>query len=186
MDPIDFTLWVFELCGITDVKRLEIANTLNVHFLTPLVGGRIRRASASVVAGDATIRPNRFDAVVFLTNIGFQGAGSIMKRTGERPEEAIGNENVKGLTLAQSGATAGVAEVYWNRCELLTHVCGAIFHEAGHLKFKGPGSMHDQPGVYVLASHGRNVTTPNDSDFKVFRNAIPNVVALRTRVPPPA
>ncbi len=183
MDPIDFTLWVFEVCGITDVKRLEIANLLNKQFLTPLVGGRIRRASARVVAGDATITPNRFDAVVFLTNIGFQGAGSIMKRTGVRPEEAIGNEAVKGLTVAQSGATAGVAEVYWNRCELLTHVCAAIFHEAGHLKFRGKGSMHDQPGVFILASHTRNGSTPNDADIRVFRAGIPNVVALRTRVP---
>ncbi len=180
---MNFTLWVFELCGITDVKRLEIANLLNTQFLTPLVGGGISSARARVVAGDATITPGRFDAVVFLTNIGFQGSGSIMKRVGERPEEAIGNENVKGLTIKGSGATAGVAEAYWNRCELLTHVCATIFHEAGHLKFKGKGSMHDQPGVYVLASHTRNGSTPNDADIKVFKAAIPHVVALRTRVP---
>src|SRR5436305_1973972 len=107
---MDFTLWVFELCGITDVKRAEIANILNHIFLTPLVGGNIRRAAAQVVEGDATIRPNRFDAVVFLTTIGFQGAGSIMKRAGVRPEEAIGNEDMKGLTLTQAG-TPGIAEV---------------------------------------------------------------------------
>jgi hypothetical protein len=183
MNPIDFTLWVFELCGITDVKRLEIANTLNTHFLTPLVRGRIRSASANVVAGDSTITPNRFDAVVFLTNIGFMGAGSIMRRAGISPVEAISNEQIKGLTIGQSGATAGVSEVYWNRCELLSAVCASIFHEAGHLKFRGNGAMHDQPGVLVLASHLGINPTPNNADFEVFRNAIPNAVALRTRVP---
>ncbi len=183
MEPIEFTLWVFEVCGITDVKRLDIANMLNARCLSPLVGGRIRRASARVVAGDTTIVPNRFDAVVFLTNIGFRGVGSIMRRAGESPDEAIGNEDVKGLTNSPLSPGGAVAEVYWNRCELLQNVCAAIFHEAGHLKFRGRHSMHDEPGVLVLASHTRNADFPNPTDIQVFRNAIPNVVPLRTRVP---
>jgi hypothetical protein len=179
---MDFIFWVFEICDLTDVKRQEIANLLNVHFLTPLVSGAIRRASASVVAGNTLISPGRFDAVVFLTNIGFRGSGSIMKRAGVSPDEAIGNEDVKGLTVA-SLSGGGIAEVYWNRCERLIQVCAAIFHEAGHLKFNGPGAMHDQKGVKVLASHTKNVGIPEPADLHVFASrCIPNAVPLRTRV----
>jgi hypothetical protein len=185
---MNFVLWVISVIDITDVKRRELAALVTTTFMQGLVGGNVRSAVCRVVAQDEHFQPGQFDAVVFLTEIGFRGAGSIMKRAGESPEEAIANEDVKGLTAAFLPG-GGIAEIYWNRCSTLPLVAAVIFHEAGHLKFRSMDKnlMHKARGsagpVRVLATDTQNVWLPNDSDFEVFRSKISNVVPLRNRLP---
>ena len=186
---MNFVLWVISVIDITDVKRQELAALITTRFMQPLVGGSVKTAVCRVVAENDSFQPGRFDAVVFLTTIGFRGAGSIMKRAGETPEEALAHEEIKGLTDAfmQGG---GIAEVYWNRCDLLSNVAAAIFHEAGHLKFRSrtENSMHNARGhngipVAVLAAVSHNTILPNSADLEVFKSKIGNVVPLRNTVP---
>ena len=113
----------------------------------------------------------------------------ILKRAGVSPEEATLNENLKGLTATPLPG-GGISEVYWNRCELLSGVAGAIFHEACHLKFKAKrhNEMHDAVGsdgkkVWILGTNNMNAAHPNTADIEVFKSKIPNAVPLRNRLP---
>jgi len=189
MAAINFTLWVVDVVDLTDMKQLELAALLNVNFMQPLVGGSVGSASCRVVGTAEEFRPGMFDAVVFLTTIAFKGSGSILKRAGVSPEEATLNENLKGLTATPLPG-GGISEVYWNRCELLSGVAGAIFHEACHLKFKAKrhNEMHDAVGsdgkkVWILGTNNMNAAHPNTADIEVFKSKIPNAVPLRNRLP---
>lgn len=189
---IPFRLWVLDTVGLTDVKREDLRNLTDRNFMIPLRGVDMAAGNVRVVGLDEAIAPGRFDAVVFLTTIGFRGAGSIMKLAGVSPEEAIENESIEGLTDARLKG-GGIAEVYWNRCETLSQVASAIFHEAGHLKFQETfrDQMHGSVGsdgktkVHILGKHlGKGFSQlPNIADIQVFKSKIPNVIVLRTRMP---
>jgi len=180
---------VFDNVDLTDVKREDLSNLLNVNFMAKLVGGTVSAATARVVGRDEAILARKFDVVVFLTIIGFRGSGSVIKKAGGDPQEAMGKENIKGLTEADR-AGGGIGEVYWNRIDTLSGTAAAIFHEAGHLKFRETkkNHMHDSVGsdgtkVLILAKETKNARLPNAADIEVFKAQIPNVIKLRTRLP---
>ncbi len=186
MAAIHFTLWVFDCVGLTDVKLADLKLILDTVFLSPMKAKNksIVSARAKMVDRSETIAPSKFDAVVFLTTIGFRGSGSIIKIATGNVDEAIGDDTKAGLTdvFAPGG---GVSEVYWYRNTFLTDVAGSIFHEACHLKFqeKNKEEMHNSSvngqHVRVLARRAPSLAHPNNADLVIFASKVPHAVKLR-------
>ncbi|GAC1420593.1 MAG: hypothetical protein NVSMB6_22300 [Burkholderiaceae bacterium] len=177
-NTINFTLWLFDLVGLTDVKQNEISEILNGRFLGNCRDARIVSTRTKwAPTPQSTIAPLKFDAVVFLVNNFRQSLLPIVG--GARP--APGSESLGTTALGASGG--GMAEVYWKRCVNISEVCTSLFHEAAHLKSGKGGEMHDAPGVRALAKKGSTAIHPSWSDLEFFTAAIKRPVQVRTKVP---
>ena len=159
-------LWVFDLAGPDTEfkKRDEALLKLNADYLANF-GDAIAHAEAKWVDSNATIAPNKFDAVVFLIGDIRQ---SLAKKLGGTPPQKM---TALGSTLL--GATGGgLAEVYWDRCINSFEVAGSIFHEAAHLKSEQDDSMHNADGVRVLRADGGSFRDPSWGDLDFYEAAI--------------
>jgi len=173
---IHFTLWLFDLVGLTDVKQADISGIIDGRFLANCRDDQVRSAKTSW-ATTSPIAAKPFDAVVFLV-VDFRQSLA-PKIGGSRPgpsDDALGN-------TYQGSPTGGLAEVYWDKCLNLSEVCTSIFHEAAHLKSGEGAAMHDAAGVRALAKKGAKAVHPSWADLEFFTAAIKRKITLRTTVP---